>query len=436
MKKHTQMWTRLAIAVVTFAMLSVTAWAQDQPAEQPAPEELDVLFVGDSITDFWDNAGMPVLQKYYGFRRFLNIGVSGDVTEVTLNQRLEQPRVANIAPKVIMLMIGTNDIGWKQLPPEEAIEGNRKILEKLRTKWPDAKILHLAVFPRSDREDAQAKIDTINAAISQMEDKEHIFFLDINKNFLGPDGKVSKDLFPDLLHPNAAGYELWAKAVEPTISGWLGGVAVQPQDRLDKEWWKERFEANKKDFQEREVGLVLLGDSITHQWDNRPEQYQQAFGAYSPANWGFGADRTEHVLWRLDNIGEGKVAPKAFMLLIGVNNIGHDSSTPDQTIEGIRAILLRIEEKWPNAKVLLLPVFPFQATNAEHYRQQVNRINQRISDLADYKRVFYLNFNDKFLTPDGTLTTDVMPDLLHPNAKGGQIWADAVQPALRALMAQ
>ena len=409
-----------------------TATAQEAPAQPP--EVVDVLLVGDSITDFWDNEGMPILKEYFGFRRYLNIGISGDGTADTL-VRLAQPRVANIAPKTIMLMIGTNDIGWKKLSAETAIDGNRKILETLRSRWPNAKILHLAVFPRGDKAEYQPKIDAINAAIKGMADNEHIFFLDINANFLDQEGKTNKTLLPDLLHPNCAGYRLWAEAVEPTLSGWLGGIAVKPAERLNTEWWKSRFEKNKADFKNQDTGLILLGDSITHNWDRDAALYQKSFGAYQPANWGFSGDRTEHVLWRLDNIGDGKTAPKAIMLMIGTNNIGHDSTTPDETIEGIHAILRRIEKKWPETRVLLLPVFPRGADTQDLRWQQVAQINARMTSLADGKRVVFLDFNAKFLSPDGKmLPKEIMPDLLHPNTRGNEIWAESVAPALQELM--
>ena len=425
----------LMLGLVLTGLFALSASAQ---TAADAPKPLDILFVGDSITDFWDNAGMPVFQKYYGFRRVLNIGVSGDVTEVTLNNRLEQDRVKNIDPKCIMLMIGTNDIGWKKLSAEEAIDGNKKILEKLRNKWPNAKILHLAVFPRDAKPDGphRAKIAQINEAIAKMADNEHIFFMDINANFLDKDGNLPKEIMPDFLHPNAYGYELWAAAVEPTFKKWLGGVAVESIDRMNEKWWKDRFEANQNEFKNNEIGLVLLGDSIIHGWDrsgDRNELYHKSFDAFKPANWGFGADRTEHVLWRLDNIGEGKTAPKLFMVMIGTNNVGHGKSNPDQTVEGIRLIIEKINKSWPQAKVLLLGVFPRGANNEDGMRKQVNLINDRLGALCDGKNIVYLNIGPNFLDKDGNLSKDIMPDLLHPNLKGCQIWADSVLPTIEKM---
>ncbi len=419
----------LLLGLVLTGVLTLPTFAQEAAS---APKPLDILFVGDSITDFWDNAGMPVFQKYYGFRRVLNIGVSGDVTETTLNNRLEQDRVKNIDPKCIMLMIGTNDIGWKKLSAEEAIDGNKKILEKLRNKWPNAKILHLAVFPRDANPDGphRAKIAQINEAIAKMADNEHIFFMDINANFLDKDGNLPKEIMPDFLHPNAYGYELWAAAVEPTFKKWLGGVATESKDRMGENWWKARFEKNQADFQNGDVQFVLLGDSIIHGWDGKMDLYNKSFGPYKPANWGFGADRTEHVLWRLDNIGKGKAAPKLFMVMIGTNNVGHRSSTPDQTVEGIRFILEKINLKWPEAKVLLLGVFPRGANNEDGLRKQVNEINDRLPLLCDGKKIVFLNINQNFLDKDGNLSKDIMPDLLHPNLKGGEIWAESVLPTI------
>lgn len=208
-------WLLLAVLV----MVAKPGWGQDA-----APEPVDILFVGDSITDFWDNAGMPVFQEYFlDHYKVINIGVSGDITDSTL-VRLDQPRVANIKPTMIMLMIGTNDIGWKKLPAEHAIAGNQLILDKLRKMWPEAKILHLAVFPRDKNPgtDQREKIATINAALSKMADGKNIFFKDINAIWLNADGTLKMEIMPDALHPNAAGYVEWAKAVMPTVKEWVG----------------------------------------------------------------------------------------------------------------------------------------------------------------------------------------------------------------------
>jgi beta-glucosidase len=117
--------------------------------------------------------------------------------------------------------------------------------------------------------------------------------------------------------------------------------------------------------------------------------------------------------------------------MIGTNNTGHrplEKESPEDTVAGIKAILDRLGEKAPNSKVLLLAIFPRGATSADQARVRNEKVNAAIEKFADNKRVFWMNINDKLLEPDGTLSKEIMPDLLHPNAKGYEIWAEAISP--------
>lgn len=200
-------------------------------------------------------------------------------------------------------------------------------------------------------------------------------------------------------------------------------------------WWQPRFEQKQALAKQGGWELVFIGDSITHGWENGGKAvWQEHFGAYKALNLGYSADRTEHVLWRLDNGELEGYQPKLFVIMIGTNNNGHrkpqQESTAD-TVAGIQAILGRLEKKDPQSKVLLLAIFPRGATPQDALRVRNEAVNAEIQKLADSKRVFWLNINDKFLQPDGTLSKEIMPDLLHPNAKGYEIWARAILPAVK-----
>lgn len=196
-------------------------------------ESIDLLFVGDSITDFWDNdgRGLEVYKKYYdnGVRKVMNIGVSGDITDQTM-QRLTNPKLDTIAPKMIMLMIGTNNMDrGPETTADYTVNGIRTILAELRTKFPEAKILLLAVFPRSQPETGavpgkqyRVRIAAVNAQLPALADGKFVFFKSINSLFLNDDDTLKTELMPDQLHPNTEGYYLWAEAVEPTVEAWTG----------------------------------------------------------------------------------------------------------------------------------------------------------------------------------------------------------------------
>ena len=184
---------------------------------------------------------------------------------------------------------------------------------------------------------------------------------------------------------------------------------------------------------EGKAQLVFLGDSITAGWNGNKAIWDAAFGQYEPANFGIGGDRTQHVLWRITNGELDGIKPKACVLMIGTNNAGADSA--EGIAKGITKIVQTIREKQPQAKILLLAVFPRGATPDNNpARAKLTEVNQTISKLDDGKQVFYLDIGSKFTQPDGSLTKEIMPDFLHLSPAGYQIWADAIKDKLAELM--
>lgn len=186
-------------------------------------EKVDLLMIGDSITHGWEGGGRTVWDKFYAPRNAFNIGFSGDRTEQVL-WRLEHGEVDGIAPKLAVIMIGTNNAGHRRDKAEDTAAGIKAIVGQLRERLPETKILLLAIFPRgANSDDALRKLnDATNKIIATYADNEHVFYLDINSTFLDDDGTLPKSVMPDLLHPNAKGYEMWAEAMEPTIQKLLG----------------------------------------------------------------------------------------------------------------------------------------------------------------------------------------------------------------------
>ena len=181
-----------------------------------------------------------------------------------------------------------------------------------------------------------------------------------------------------------------------------------------------------------ETDLLFLGDSITQGWGGQKEVWEKAFGAYRPANFGIGGDRTQHVLWRIQNGELDGIKPKVAVLMIGTNNVSDDPA--EGIARGITKIVETIREKTPQTKILLLAVFPRAEKPDAPQRQKIQQINATIAKLEDQKNVFFLDIGDKFLQPDGTLSKEIMPDFLHLSTKGYQIWADAITPKVTELM--
>jgi lysophospholipase L1-like esterase len=230
---------------------------------------------------------------------------------------------------------------------------------------------------------------------------------------------------------------------EPTVPSAKGANAKQIRDYTTR---ADGFIKDKEAaLANGPIQLVTMGDSITDGWHGRASKiiFDEAFGKYNPLNTGISGDRTQHLLWRMDRGELDGITPnpRVAMLMIGTNNTGPNPS--DEAIaDGIKACVEDIHKHLPKTKVLLLGVFPRnndKKTEAgdpkEAIRGRIKHINEIISKLDDGgKTVKYLDIGDKFLTADGSLPKDIMPDYLHPNAKGYQIWADAVKGTLDEMM--
>jgi lysophospholipase L1-like esterase len=183
------------------------------------------------------------------------------------------------------------------------------------------------------------------------------------------------------------------------------------------------------------VGLLFLGDSITDGWPGKAKDTWAKFDSYHPADFGVSGERTEDVLWRITNGELDGIDPKAVVIMIGTNNIGHfNDEKPEWVAAGVKKILAVVHEKLPKAKILLLGVFPRGATKDDSKRQRVDAINALIKDFNDGKVVTYLDIGPKFLDAQGNLPKEIMPDALHPNAQGYQIWYDAMWPVLEPML--
>ncbi|MBC7817449.1 MAG: GDSL family lipase [Planctomycetaceae bacterium] len=209
--------------------------------------------------------------------------------------------------------------------------------------------------------------------------------------------------------------------------------AVTPVPR-DGNWMK-RHESFNERVKKGNVDLLLIGDSITQGWETAGKAVWEKY--YTPrnaVNLGIGGDRTQHVLWRLDNGNIEGLSPKAAVLMIGTNNSGMNSSV--QIAEGVEAIVKKLRAKLPKTKILVLAIFPRGAT-IDDARRKVNiGANRSIAKLADGEMVHFLDIGDKFLNDDGTLSKEVMPDLLHLNEKSYTTWAAAIEPKLKELMGE
>lgn len=212
----------------------------------------------------------------------------------------------------------------------------------------------------------------------------------------------------------------------------------------DRSWpqydWQKRHELTSAAVKRAKPQILFIGDSITHffggeKFDSYALRGQQTWGEfYAPrnaGNLGFGWDKTENVLWRLQHGAVDGIAPKLVVVMIGTNNSG--SCEAADIAAGITAIVAELNQKLPQSKILLLGIFP-RGEKPGPQREKLAAVNQIIAKLDGTQNVTFLDIGPKFLTSDGLITKDIMPDFLHPNEKGYRIWAEAIEPTVKKLM--
>jgi beta-glucosidase len=223
--------------------------------------------------------------------------------------------------------------------------------------------------------------------------------------------------------------------------------AVTPADRTHVEWWMPRHERVLERIKQGQVDLIMVGDSITHGWErNGKETWDRYYAGRNAVNMGFGGDRTQHVLWRLEHGEIDGIKPKLAVLMIGTNNSNDD--TAEEIADGIKAICAEIRARLPTTKILVLAIFP-RAMGSRAQRELVKqgaryndqwarneKASRLASQVADNKMIYYQDINKSFLDDNGFLTRKIMPDLLHLSADGYRTWAEAMEPTVQKLMGE
>ncbi len=216
-------------------------------------------------------------------------------------------------------------------------------------------------------------------------------------------------------------------------------LALIPTDRLDIEWWKDRHE-KKIITSETDPQLVLLGNSILHTLDyaDRGEVWRKYLNNFNTLNLGFSGDRTENVIWRLENGEIDSLNPKVVLLLIGTNNTDGNHflsiSQPDELQKAIWKITRILRNKFPETKILLLGIFPYGYK--ANYRDNLNKeTNKFLSEFpVKDKNIYYRNIGNIFLDDNGKIDKSLMPDYLHPSAKGHLLMFKTLDPVIEELM--
>jgi lysophospholipase L1-like esterase len=230
----------------------------------------------------------------------------------------------------------------------------------------------------------------------------------------------------------------------PQASAAEDNTAVIPVPKLEQDSydWYERHQAVLAIQQKLNPQIVLIGDSITHFWAGEPrsqiqrgeQAWKATFGDLPVLNMGFGWDRTQNVLWRLDHGEFEGIHPRKVVLNIGTNNFSATANardnTPAETAEGVLAICRRLRARAPEATIIAMGVLPRGNRPDDPWRPKVLELNRILAErLRDVPGTTFLDIRDKLLQPDGSLPEELMPDGTHPSEKGYAIWGAALVAA-------
>lgn len=444
--------------------------ARHQAAVEAAKNQADsqLLLIGDSITNNYDKANppdenfRPTWKEFYEPRKALNLGFSGDTTANVL-WRISHGEIDGLHPKVVILLIGTNNTSqYNNQTAEQTEAGLDAIVGDLEQRLPETKILLLGILP-SDISDHKTEQDqAVNQYLALCYgENPRVTYLDINSIFY-KNGALNTALFYDprlpqhgkALHPDTIGQRMMAEAIEPTLAKLMGdaprvflismadiNTATIPVPRLEQDFydWHARHHAVLELQKALKPRIVLIGDSITHFWGgqprssrvNGPESWQRVFGGMTVMNMGFGWDRTQNVLWRFRQGEFEGLNPQWVVLAIGTNNLTGTSNaranTPEEIVDGIDAICHEIRKRSPKSQIVLMAILPRGLQPDAPLRAPIEKTNHLLAQrFARDRSVTFVDIGAHFLAPDGSIPAAMMPDGTHPSEAGYQIWADAL----------
>ena len=431
-----------------------------------------VVFLGDDFFYRWSRHYWRDWENHFGLEPYsaLNLGFPSDRTENIL-WRIEHGQLDGYEAKVVVVMAGACNIEVRDAAHETTIHtivGVKAVLDAVRAKQPKARIVLCGILPRGAGPDDPLRIRgrKVNKEICKFADDRTVFWCDFGDRLLTRDGRLLREVSPDLRLPAETGYRIAAESLRPFINdalnarpGELPRVTSRGAGMIDERvfsnepcgpvipscnrimtrgqsmkygWYEKRLaEKSNEISQSRTYDLVFLGDSITQGWDS-PSKGKPVLEAlskkYRILTLGYGGDMTQHVIWRLQNGELDGYKAKMFMLLIGVNNVGN-GDPPEQVRDGVEKILSLIREKHPESKMLLMGVFPYKEDRRDPSRMRADEVKRLVQPLA-YGRddIRWLDIGKQLTRPDRTISPEMMRDFLHPGKRGYEIWAEAAKP--------
>ncbi|MBF0433280.1 MAG: hypothetical protein HQK83_18520 [Fibrobacteria bacterium] len=360
---------------------------------------VDILFFGNSITEQWTmggKQGLATWNQYYADKYAVNIGIGGDRTQ-NMIYRILNGNIdfkAGVAPKVIVAMIGTNNIGWGEDPHtvEQTVDGIRAVLQLFRRRLPTSRILLLGIFKRihlAGETEIMPELDQINNIIKYYADGDAIRFLDFGDKFVKSDGTIDYTLLYDALHPSAAGYQLWAEEMDSLLTAMLAAPPLEPLRIMplgnsitegygSTNSWRRYLDGS---LRNRGVMFDFVGSMSRH-----------ANNTQAPSTWDYDLNHEGHwgktVDWLLPLLGDyaRNTNPDLVLLHMGTNDLrsGNDpiADKVAQTVKELGQAIDTLRQVNPNVKIALAKIIPM---NTDDPLSEVQALNVAIGALAAEK---------------------------------------------------
>ncbi|WP_269522742.1 GDSL-type esterase/lipase family protein [Coraliomargarita parva] len=465
MNPHKRLSSALALCLLSAAQLfaatntnsSTTPKMQDswgdhhralvQEAEDNA-DKIQIVLLGDSITYRWTvGAGKEIRQERYDPHGVINLGISADQIQHVL-WRLENGEMAPLHPKMVLLMIGTNNLYNRS--NEEIAYGVWKIVEYIRSHHPETRVLVQAIFPRSRPAGRMEQIHKINDYLAKLDDGKMVKFIDFGEVFLNPDGSLNETWFTDGLHPEKPeAFTAWADSIQAIVDQWLATAPVanvpppsapvetpedltiiQPASRND---WLYKYNRFLEETERSEGHLLFLGDITMSKWQRGlGDLYRDTYRQYAPVFGAMWGNRTENILWQLKNMPAKNIDPQLVILQMQ-ENLTAGSTTPEEVAAGVAAIVNTLKGLYPQTEILLESALPEIRGERVLVFGSIETYNQLLKDFSKQDpKVHFLNLTEIFQDEPAQL----IPNRFKPTAEAYTKWAEARAPIIEQVMSR
>ncbi|MBR5624172.1 hypothetical protein IKW72_04105 [bacterium] len=397
-------------------------------------DQIEVVFVGDSITHNYESVGLSVWNKHFDGNPYntLNLGYGGDQTQNVL-YRIQDGEFDGYKAKAIVLMIGTNNSGQYGYdePPGDVIIGIKKVLEGIQSKQPQAKIILCSISPRggSKSDTLRVRNDFINEEIIKFADGENIIWCDWGNQMLDADGRLSTTMCNDLLHPTVRGYEVWVKNVLPLLDQIVHPKNIPscaiPKVRKEKTWWTaigvRRNEIMNGDTSRRDV--VFLGDSMLEGFYSVDSaKRKEILGSLSEFNLTFKNDLVQNILWRAKYGELHSFVARAVIIAAGNANT---NDAPDNVAAGIKALAEGVRERQKTTRIVITPILPMGREKDSPLRKWTEEVNALVKEISG-GNIFFVDPTADLLDENGTLPEEYSKDGVTLTKEGYDVWGDCL----------